>query len=138
MSMEPHRPQGYPTDELPTYRKVSTHPEPSPEPADPTGSQQSSWSGTGELPVTGRPVSTPAAVIRPRGPHLPTVLSGVMILLLAALVVVWRVLDNPDWAIVGISFGLAAGVVLVLSGVIGFVVHHARADRDFDRMLSGS
>ena len=88
--------------------------------------------------MTGRPATTPAAVSRPRGPHLPTVLSGVVILALAALVVVWRAFDHPDWPVVAISFALGAGVIFVLAGLIGFVVHRARRDRHFDRTLSGS
>lgn len=77
------------------------------------------------------------ATVQPHGPHLPTVLCGVTILVLATLVLVWRLDDHPDWTVVGISVGFTAGVFFLLAAVATVLVHRARKERDFDRMLSG-
>ncbi|MBB2892598.1 hypothetical protein [Flexivirga oryzae] len=138
MSLEPHEPRevaeqgqglGYPTAEVPTYRKVAAHPEPA--------QQTASWPGsTGELPVTGAPAA--AAPQRPRGPYVPTIVRGLFVLALAAVAFVWRLADDPNWAVVGITLGVCAGAVLLLAAVTSLVLRRVQRERDFDRMLSGS
>lgn len=140
MTMEPQQPQGipegqalgYPTNELPTYRKVQAHPEPAPVP--PSRPAQAS---TGELPVTGAPAA-PATARPPRGPYVPTVVRGLFVLALTAVVFVWRLADDPDWAVVAITLAIAAGAVLLVAAVASLVVRRVQRERDFDRMLSGS
>ncbi len=93
--------------------------------------------GTGELPVVGSPIATPPPAVRPRGAHLPTVVRGVVILAMAAIVVVWRLVDHPNWPIVGISVGIGAGVLFLVLAAISAVAHHTRGESDFDRMPPG-
>lgn len=93
---------------------------------------------TGELPVWSAPKTTPPVAVAPHGPYLPSVIRGVVLLIVAAFVVVWRLSDNPDWAAVGIGFGIGAGVLFLVAAVASFAVQRARRERDFDRMLSGS
>lgn len=142
MSLEPHDPArvpqegqglGYPTEELPAYRKIAAHPEPTGAPE-----QRTPPHGSGELPVSGAPVAAAPEILRPRGPHLPTVVSGVVVLALAALVFVWRLVDDPDWPVVGIVIGITAGVLFVVAAGISLVTQRTRSDHEFDRMLSGS
>lgn len=121
-------PLAHPTEGLPVYRKVAGYPAPEPTP-EPTY-------GTGQLPVTGAPVAAPP-VIRPRGPHLPTVVRGVVILAMATIVVVWRMVDHPNWPIVGISVGIGVGVMFLLVAAVSAVLHHARDQHDLDRTLAG-
>lgn len=122
-------PREHPTQQLPTYRSATGYP------------QQQSFPGTGELPVfggpvTGRPVDGAPDVLRPRGPHLPTVLRGIVVLVLATIVVVWRLADHPDWAVVGISVGFTAGVFFLFAAVATLLVHRSHREREFDRVLS--
>lgn len=127
------QPSAYPTEELPAYRKAASHPEPThPE-------TTTSWGAgsTGELPVSGTPAA-PVRPVAPRGPYVPTVVRGLLVLLAAALVIVWRVVDDPDWTLVGIGMAIAAGAMLLLTAGISMLVRHTRNDREFDRMLSRS
>lgn len=66
-----------------------------------------------------------AEALRPHGPHLPTVLSGVAVLVLAAIAFVWRLVDAPDWAVVGIGIGVAAGALLLVVAAVSLVTQHA-------------
>lgn len=124
----------YPTTEMPTYYKVSGYPEPNPEATGPTG--YAPTGSTGQLPVTGAPVATSAS-FSPGGPHLPVVVRGVLILVMAAFVIVWRLVDHPDWAVVGIGAALASGALFLVAAAISMVINRARREHDFDRMLSG-
>jgi len=150
MSIEPRGPHevpeheralGYPTDELPTYRTVQPHPQPAPTaPTAPAASAAPtpSWPGsTGELPVTAGPAAS-AAPRPPRGPYVPTIVRGLFVLVLVAVVFVWRLADDPNWAVVGITLAAGVGGVLLLAALTGLVVRRVQRDRDFDRMLSGS
>jgi hypothetical protein len=80
----------------------------------------------------------PSAAAAPRGPYLPSVVRGVLLLVVAAFVIVWRLVDHPDWAAVGIGFGIGAGVLFLVAAVASFVIQRARREHEFDRMLSGS
>lgn len=145
MSIEPVDPKstepapaglGYPTDELPTYHKVSGYPDPTqvvtpPAAPLPAGS-------TGQLPVSGSPVTAAYELPVPRGPYLPPVLRGIFILVVAALVTVWRLVDHPNWAAVGIGAAIGAGVLFLLAAAISVVVQRSRQDHEFDRMVSRS
>lgn len=125
MSDDPRFPEQPPASGYPTERVPDA---PTPEP--PGGS-------TGQLPVTGAPLG-PASAAAPRGPYVPTVVRGLVILAMVAVVFVWRLVDDPDWAVVGITVGVAAGALLLLAAVASLVIHRARRERDFERMLSGS
>lgn len=143
MSLQPRDPSGvpeqgqglgYPTSDMPTYRKVAPHPDPAqPEPSHPAFAPAGS---TGELPVTGAPA--PVAPSVPRGPYVPTVIRGLFILVLAAIAFVWRLVDDPNWAVVGITMAVVAGAVLLVAAIVSLAVRRAQHERDFDRMLSGS
>jgi hypothetical protein len=74
----------------------------------------------------------------PSGPHVPTVLRGLFVLALVAVVFVWRLVDDPDWTVVGITGAIVAGALLLLASVVSLVAQRARREREFDRMLSGS
>jgi len=138
MSLEPHEPRevagqgqglGYPTAEAPTYRKVEAHPDPA-QPITP-------WPGsTGELPVAGGPA--PVVPDSLRGPYVPTIVRGLFVLVVAAVVFVWRLADDPNWAVVGITLAVVAGAVLLLAAVTSLVIRRIQRERNFDRMLSGS
>lgn len=133
-------PLAHPTEEVPTYRKVAGYPDAgaAPNPTRPiTGPPTAPTPATGQLPVSGAPLTTPPPVIRPRGAHLPTVVRGVVILAMAAIVVVWRLVDHPNWPVVGISVGIGAGVLFLLLAAASAVLHHGRNERDFDSMLPG-
>ncbi|WP_446665211.1 hypothetical protein [Flexivirga sp. B27] len=129
------QPPAYPTEEMPTYRRAASHPEPTPPTSEPTASWRAG--STGELPVSGIPAA-PVRPVAPRGPYVPTVVRGLLVLLAAALVVVWRVVDDPDWTVVGIGMAIAAGAMLLLTAGVSMLVRHTRDDREFDRMLSRS
>lgn len=132
-------PLAHPTEEMPTYRTVAAYPEAAaaPEPTRPMNPPPSTEAAsTGQLPVTGVPVTAPPAS-GPRGPHLPTVVRGVVILAMAAIVVVWRMVEHPNWPIVGISVGIGVGVVFLLVAAVSAVLHRTRDRFDVDRMLAG-
>lgn len=90
---------------------------------------------TGQLPVTGAPVPLPPQLAAPRGPYLPPVVRGVLILVVATFVVVWRLADHPDWAAVGIGAAIGAGALFLVAAAVSVVVQRSRKDREFDRML---
>lgn len=75
--------------------------------------------------------------MQPRGPHLPTVVRGLFVLALATFVVVWRLIGDPDWAVVGITMGIVAGALFLLAAGVSALLHRARPENDGDRMLSG-
>lgn len=79
----------------------------------------------------------PYRAVEPRGPHLPTIVRGVVILAMAAIVVVWRLVDHPNWPVVGIGVAIGVGSMFLLIAAVSAVLHHARGESDFDRMLSG-
>ena len=101
-----------------------------PEPPRPAGS-------SGQLPVSAGPVA-PALLEKPRGPYVPTVLRGLFVLALVVVVFVWRLVDDPDWAVVGIAVAVVAGALLLLASVVSVIAQRARREREFDRMLNGS
>lgn len=75
--------------------------------------------------------------VQPRGPHLPTVVRGLFVLVLATFVVVWRLLDDPDWAVVGITVGVTTGALFLVAAGVSALSHNARAEDDVDRLPSG-
>jgi hypothetical protein len=74
--------------------------------------------------------------VQPRGPHLPTVVRGLFVLVLATFVVVWRLVDDPDWAVVGITVGVITGALFLLAAAVTALLHHARVENDVDRLPS--
>ncbi|RNI22213.1 hypothetical protein [Flexivirga caeni] len=60
------------------------------------------------------------------GPHVPTVVRGVIVLVLAAVAVVWRLADRPDWTVVGIALALAVGVVFLAAAGVSFLIRRTR------------
>ena len=108
-----------PTSEAPTSEPTAAGvaawvTEPSPGPA-------------GAPPEAAAAEAEPVQPTRPRGPHAPTVLLGLICLLLAALVVASQSADvTVDWALLGPGAIVGAGVVLVLLGLAGLLSRRER------------
>lgn len=69
-------------------------------------------------------------------PNVPLMLCGVVLLIAAGFVAVWRLIDSPNWGLLALmAAAIVGGGLLVLSGLT-VVLRRVRADRAFDDQLA--
>lgn len=96
--------------------------------ADPTPTEQVPYAGVGSTDRVAEPAAEQVdQSSRPRGPHAPTVLLGLVCLLVAALVIAYQSADvSIDWSLLGPGAIVGAGGVLVLLGLVGLLARRER------------
>ncbi|NNG40041.1 hypothetical protein HJ588_12290 [Flexivirga sp. ID2601S] len=70
------------------------------------------------------------------GTNTPTVIHGVALLVIAAVVALWRLVDHPDWALLGVWLAAGAGAAFLVLAGLSVAVSRWRRDQEFERRLA--
>ncbi|WP_265447986.1 hypothetical protein [Flexivirga meconopsidis] len=70
------------------------------------------------------------------GVSSPTVIHGVALLVMSAAVVLWRLIDHPDWSSLGIWLAVGTGAAFLLLAGLAVGVSRWRRNQEFERKLA--